>query len=467
MAMNRRDQLDKIRKQPEKASFTVLGGGKSGVAAARLAKRVGAKVFLSEKKLLQSNMVNILQQEKIEFESGVHTERALQCDAIILSPGIPLNIPFLEEARNRKIPIISEIEFAFWFEQGEVVAVTGSQGKTTTTSLIGRVLDEAGRSVFIGGNIGFPYSDFVSASRKDTVSVLEISSFQLETIEFFRPDIAVLTNITPNHLDRYSSMEEYIAAKWNMFKNADRKTTILINGNDPVSLDLRSNFPAEATILEFGFDDGTGKPSCTVRNDQIVIRRDGEWMPVIPVSEVRLRGRHNLWNVMAAALVGEHFGVEIETMKRVFAGFRGIPHRLEEVLQWNGVTFFNDSKSTTVSSLGYALESFDQPIILIAGGKDKGGSFREIRDLVAKKVKKAILIGQSRERIKKEWEGAVQMETAESLKEAVEKSFATAQMGDVVLLSPACSSFDMFSNFEERGDLFRQYVHEIARQGQE
>lgn len=456
-----REKIQSIKSDLLGKRITVLGSGMSGIAAARLAKRMGAHVFISEKYRLTEKAQNIVLKEQFLFEEGGHTDRALNADLIILSPGIPSNIQIVNEALKKQIPVVSEIEFAFWFEQGKVVAITGSQGKSTTTTLIGKVLDSEGYHVFIGGNIGFPYADFVFETTKDSITVLEVSSFQLETICYFQPDVVVLTNITPNHLDRYESFEDYINAKLNIFSNLTVNTGIVYNADDDISNRVLVPYLKKGKGFPFSINKSGPEMAAYLKNDRVFLRMDNKEEKLIGTDEIGIRGMHNVLNVMAASIVGKIFQCKTNSMKEVFKIFRGIPHRLEFVREINGIQFYNDSKATTVSSLKFALESFVKPIILIAGGKDKGGSFASLRELVTKRVKKAILIGQAASRIAKEWEGTTELEIVGSLEQAVQAAFKAAEKDNVVLLSPACSSFDMFQNFEDRGNQFKSLVHKL------
>lgn len=458
-----KEKLLQLKNNLVAKKITVIGAGASGIAAARLAKKAGARVLVSEKNALSEHSRNILMKENITYEEGGHTDRVLNADLIILSPGIPGNIPILMVAKEKGIPVISEIEFAFWFEQGTVIAITGSQGKTTTTSLIGKIMDRGNKRVFIGGNIGFPYSDFVYESNKDTITVLEVSSFQLENIEFFAPQVVVITNLTPNHLDRYDSFEDYVAAKIRIFNNMNQNTKIVYNADDQVSTQVLKKYLSKGTGFSFGLYTDPEKLDALVKDDKIVLKINGKMKEIVAKNDILLLGNHNVLNIMAAALVGTIFKINTSAMEEVFKTFSGIPHRLEFVQEVDGIKFYNDSKATTVSSLRFAIESFTQPIILIAGGKDKGGSFASIRDIVSFRVKTAILIGQSTQRIADEWEGATEILKANSLEEAVQKAYQKANSGEIVLLSPGCSSFDMFQNFEDRGNQFKSLVYNLAK----
>ncbi|GAB4182365.1 MAG: UDP-N-acetylmuramoyl-L-alanine--D-glutamate ligase [Calditrichia bacterium] len=454
------EQILYLKKNLNGTRISVIGAAKSGISAAKLAVKHGAKVFVSEKYKMDEAVRQQLSNHHILYEDGGHSERVLNSDLIILSPGVPQNIPILLKAKEKHIPIISEIEFGFWFEKGFVIAITGSQGKTTTTTLIGQLMDAGSKKFFMGGNIGIPYCDFVEQTKPDTISVLEVSSFQLETIYQFRPEIIVITNLTPNHLDRYKDFEDYVQAKMQIFKNISSETAIVYNLDDPVSNDVLKSFLSIGRGYPFTLQ-ANKRAAAFVEGEEIKLNIGGEITSVMKKNQTKLKGNHNLYNIVASATVARLVKIDFSSMIDVFSHFEGIEHRLEFVKDLNGVLFYNDSKATTVSSLRYALESFANPIILIAGGKDKGGSFVSIQPLVSSKVKKAILIGESRQRIFNEWKGATEMEFADSLEEAVKKAYKAASENDVVLLSPACSSFDMFKNYEERGNRYKYLVNQL------
>lgn len=438
----------------------VLGAARSGIAVASLLARAGAQVLLSD---IKSADQLSLPMEKlaplgIKVETGAHTEAVLQSNLICISPGMPLTIPVLQKAAKKQIPIVGEIEAASWFCRSPIIAVTGSNGKTTTTTLSGEILRQWNPETIVAGNIGQPFAEVVSGSTPNGLALLEISSFQLETIESFHPRISVIMNLTANHLDRYPDFGSYAAAKLNILKNMTGEDVLIYNGDDKYLRDaVRDSIPRKLVFRQAAHD-GEG---AYWENESVVIQMDGK-KRTIPLKEYQLRGPHNRYNMMVAALLGILNEVPPEIISRVIAAFRGIEHRLEQVRTLRGVAFVNDSKATTVDSLGYALRSFPENIVLIAGGKDKGGDFSEVNALLRERVKLAVLIGKAADRMEKSWTGVVPLSRAASLKEAIELAFRNAASGDVVLLSPACSSFDMFQDYEDRGRQFKTIVEGLS-----
>ncbi len=435
---------------------TVLGAARSGLAVARLLKRKGARVFVSDNGAQEQKQeaVAFLQREDIPFEFGKHSERAFDADFCVLSPGIPVASPVVQAMLQKGIPVYSEIEVASWFFKGPLIAVTGSNGKTTTTTLIGQMLRQVNAKAVVAGNIGQPFSDFVEDSQADAWGVVEVSSFQLETIDTFHPRQVVLLNFAPNHLDRYPDYDAYKNAKWRVTKNLQAEDVFVYNAADA---EIVKRLP-ELKCRKMGFNI-EGDTSAEAYFAQNALWIHGEkW---IDVCEMGLRGLHNYMNAMAAILAAHNAGVPREAILRVLRTFQGVEHRLEFVRELDGVKFINDSKATTVESLYYALQSFEQPIILIAGGKDKGSDFTRLNDSIRQKVKTLILIGKATDKMEKAWQGLKPIIKARSLREAVEQAFRQAEPGEVVLLSPACASFDMFRDFEDRGRQFKQIVNEL------
>ncbi len=435
---------------------TVLGAARSGLAAARLLKKRGAQVFVSdaapaEKK---SQALDFLRKESIPFEFGGHSERIFDADFCVLSPGIPVASAVVQSMLDRAIPVYSEIEVASWFFKGPLIAVTGSNGKTTTTTLIGEMLRTKYPQAVVAGNIGQPFSDFVEESRENVWGVVEVSSFQLETIESFHPRQVVLLNFAPNHLDRYPSYEAYKEAKWRVTMNLEENDILIYNAADAEIVRRLDSLSCQKQGFHI-----EGAQETRAYFDGKALFVDGE--ELIEVQEMGLRGLHNYMNAMAAALAALNAGVSREGVRQVLRNFSGVEHRLEFVRELDGVKFINDSKATTVESLYYALQSFDQPIILIAGGKDKGSDFTRLNDSIARKVKALVLIGKAADKMEKAWHGLKPLVKPATLHEAVEKAFEMARPGDVVLLSPACASFDMFNDFEDRGRQFKQIVNAL------
>jgi UDP-N-acetylmuramoylalanine--D-glutamate ligase len=399
-----------------------------------------------------------LQNMGISSETGRHSmDRFLSADEIVVSPGVPLDISPLEAARRKGIPILSELELAFRYLKGEIVAVTGSNGKTTTTTLVGELLKPSGRPVQVGGNIGTAMTGLIETSTPQTINVVEVSSFQLDGIHRFRPRVAVLLNITPDHLDRYSGFAAYRASKFRVFANQDAGDVAVLNRDDPQVYPPPS--PLRGRTKTF---------SQKVRVDDGAFREGGDLYldgkPVMPVSDVRLRGAHNIDNVLASMVTAVSYGVSPDAISGVVREFQGVEHRIEYVATVKGVQFFNDSKATNVDSAVKAVESFEGGIILILGGKDKGASYQPLIDAMRGRVQHVVLIGASADIISAALAGRFPETRASSIEEAVRVGLAIGQRGAVVLLSPACASFDMFDNYEHRGRAFKQAVIQCKTQ---
>lgn len=438
--------------------ITILGAARSGLAAAKMLSKSGARVFISDcglPKDLKDRMQS-LDLHNVLFETGMHSEKAYNADFAVLSPGIAVSSDIVQKLYKKQIPVYSEVEAAFWFNKSSMIAVTGSNGKTTTVTLIGEMLRKMNPQSIVAGNIGQAFSEFVLESKKGQWSVVELSSFQLETIDSFKPDVAVILNFAPNHLDRYDSYEDYLKAKWRITKNLTEKEVLIYNADDEnlKSRIRNSNSPAIGFSTKSINETGAGY-------FQDAIYLYGE--KFISITEIALKGLHNYMNIMAAILAAQKAGVDLQDMRDVLKEFKGVEHRLEKVTVIDGKTFINDSKATTVESLMYALQSFDMPIVLIAGGKDKGSDFSRLNKLIHKNVKALVLIGTAAEKMKKNWQEIKPVHMAATLKEAVEKASALAEKNEVVLLSPACASFDMFANYEDRGAKFKHFVHELER----
>jgi UDP-N-acetylmuramoylalanine--D-glutamate ligase len=396
--------------------------------------------------------------EEIPYEVGGHTDRVLASDYLIVSPGVPLTIPIVKAARGKGIPIFSEIEFASWICQGKIVAITGSNGKTTTTTLVGEILAAAGLDTFVCGNIGLPLAEVADKIGVNAVAVVEVSSYQMETIDSFSPFIAMILNITPDHLDRHGSLENYRKAKYRVSENQSERQYLIINREDP---EIMRHAPAtNAKLLYFSTGPRNGAVTF-VENGWLCVRWDGKEHKIIPTDEIRIPGPHNLQNASAAAIAAMIMDVKPEVVNRVLRTFAGVEHRLEPVGQVAGVSFVNDSKATNVDSVCYALKSLSTPIFLILGGRDKGGSYVPIIDAAQGKVKGAVALGEAREKIFNALGKAFPIQFVMSMEEAVEKCFEMASPGETVLLSPGCSSFDMFDNFEHRGRVFKTAVKSL------
>jgi UDP-N-acetylmuramoylalanine--D-glutamate ligase len=442
---------------------SVIGGARSGLAVAKLLKKLGADVFISDmKKIEEIKYVKFTTQELdslgIKYEFGGHSDRVFDCDFIVISPGVPSNADVVVKAKNMGIKVLSEIEVASWFCKAPIVAVTGTNGKTTTTSLIGFIFRNAGFRTVVAGNIGSPFSDFVFDADEKSIVVLEVSSFQLDHIETFKPRVAVLLNITPDHLDRYASFGDYILSKFRIFKNQNSDDFAVYNYDD----EIVQPYVESLNLVKMPFSVAERLPlGAFIDEGYIVLKFENKEERIIKMGELKIRGIHNVYNSLAAALAARAMEVKDEIIRESLKAFEGVAHRLEFVREINGVKFINDSKATNVNSLWYALESFDEPIILIAGGRDKGNDYSKVYDLVKRKVKLIVAIGESKEKIYNEFKTLTNVIKVNSMEEAVKISFENASPGDVVLLSPACASFDMFEDYEHRGEVFKKLVNKL------
>ncbi len=442
--------------------FSIIGGAKSGIAVAKLLRSTNARVFLSELQPAE-NMLRVkeeLERIGVEYELGGHTSRALDADTMVVSPGVPSDAPIIEGAKKSGLKVLSEIEVASWFCKAPIVAITGSNGKTTTTSLIGAIFKNAAISSVVAGNIGFPFSDFVGELNVESVAIIEVSSFQLDNIETFKPKASILLNITPDHLDRYGrSFDRYIESKCRIFENQTTDDFTIYNYDDEITrhvVETRAKsrklpFSVSKALEHGAFVDG-GDAICLLGNQKEAVVR---------TEKIHIRGMHNLYNSLAATLAARVFGIRSEVIRDSLMSFEGVAHRLEFVRELNGVKYFNDSKATNVDSVWYALGSFDEPIILIAGGRDKGNDYTRLYDLVRHKVRAVVLIGEAAEKIEREFRDLTEVLRAISMEDAVHKANRMAKSGDVVLLSPACASFDMFKNYEHRGEVFKSLVNAL------
>ncbi len=440
----------------------VVGLGKSGIAAARFLKARGAQVTVSD--IRPAGLISelpALLDAGIMVETGSHGLLTFRRqDLIVVSPGVPLDTPELSTVRALGIPIVGELELGVQFLEGQIVAITGSNGKTTTTTLIGEILKASGRPTLVGGNIGRPVVDMLAEATSESWSVLEVSSFQLETIETFRPKIALVLNITPDHLDRHGSFEAYAAAKTRITENQTAEDFLILNAEDePTKL-----VAAKTKAQVYWFSPRRQvKQGAFVHGESILFRakEGGEVEPVMPVSEIPLAGAHNVENVLAAVCAARLAGVHAQTIREAVAGFRAVEHRLEFVRELNGVRWFNDSKATNVDATTKAVEAFPGGIWLILGGKDKDSDYSTLSPLLRSRVKAVITIGSAAEKIEAHLAGVVKIERAETIERAVAWARKQAKSGDVVLLAPACSSFDQFENYEHRGRVFKELVRAL------
>lgn len=440
------------------SKVVVLGGGESGVGAAVLAIVKGHETFLSDCNMLQDDAKAMLERFNIPYEEGGHTrERILDADEVIKSPGIPDTVPIMDEIFSVGIPVISEIEFAGRYDSSKKICITGSNGKTTTTSIIYFLMKNAGLNVGLAGNIGQSYA-FQVATKKHDYYVLELSSFQLEGMYEFKADIAVLLNITPDHLDRYDNkMENYIKAKFRITRNMSSDDCFIFCADDEISISHLNKIVLQAKQLPFSqtteFEEGA-----YLKDEQMhVVYNSDEY--TMFVNELSLQGKHNIYNSMAAAITGKVLKISNNVLRESLSSFKGVEHRLENVLKVKNVLYINDSKATNVNSTWYALESMKTNIVWIAGGKDKGNDYSPLYDLVKEKVRVLICMGVNNTRLHEEFGEMVdEIYDAGSAKEAVEIAYRCAKGGESVLLSPACASFDLFRNYEDRGKQFKEAV---------
>lgn len=439
----------------------VLGGGESGVGSAVLAKVKGFDVFLSDMGAIKPEYVKTLQEWEIPYEQGRHSEDLiLNADEVVKSPGIPSTAPMVRAIAAKGIHIVSEIEFASRFDSAKKICITGSNGKTTTTSLIYYLLKEAGLNVGLGGNIGKSYAMQVATEKHDYY-VLEISSFQLDDTYEFRPDIAILMNITPDHLDRYDhKMENYTLAKFKITQNLHPEDCFIFDSDDKITIGHLSKIVLKAKMLPFTQEKEV-EQGAFVRDGKIVVRY-GEDETDIYLNQLALGGRHNIYNSMAAALAAKASGIDDDVIRNSLRTFSPIEHRLEPVLSVRNVLYINDSKATNIDSAWYALECQTSPVVWIVGGKDKGNDYSILDDLVKKKVKAIVCMGVDNSKIHAAYEkfGLPMVDTG-SADEAVRESAKLARPGDVVLLSPCCASFDLFDNYEDRGRKFKDAVRKL------
>jgi UDP-N-acetylmuramoylalanine--D-glutamate ligase len=439
--------------------LVVLGGGESGVGAAILGKVKGMEVFLSDMGKITQRYKDALNEAGIEWEEGVHTEdRILAADEVVKSPGIPPTVPIMQRIASKNIPVISEIEFAGRYTDAKMVCITGSNGKTTTTLLTYHILKNAGINVGLAGNVGKSLAWQVAYEKHD-VYVIELSSFQLENMYDFKANVAVMLNITPDHLDRYDyEMQNYVNAKFRIIRNQTAQDAFIFWQDDPVIQAQMRQLKIEASLFPFAeMEEEESKAYIDAEHD-LVINTPGSSLRM-PRADLSLNGLHNLYNSMAAGLSACLLDIDKEDIRRALSNFEGVEHRLEYVATVNGVRYINDSKATNVNSCWYALESMSQNTVLILGGKDKGNDYSEIEPLVLKKVKAIVCMGKDNEKLVKFFEGKVpELRDTHSLEEAVKACAEIAVDGDTVLLSPCCASFDLFKSYEDRGEQFKAAV---------
>lgn len=454
-------------------NILIVGLGISGVAAARFAKKMGGVVTITDiaKEDVLADYLPEVREIDVRTELGGHNTKTFEnSDLIIVSPGVPHTILPIKRAKEKGIPVLGEIELASRYIQEPIVAISGTNGKTTTTRLLGQMMKYSGFKVFVGGNIGNPLIDYACKGKTADIVVAEVSSFQLDTIDTFKPRIGVLLNISMDHLDRYPGFESYVKSKGRIFKNQALGDTAVINGSDP-SISLISK-TLRTRVLSFYHQDSFHSES---REYALIRSRNGQHAPmiefftkedpegVLDLSQVDLLGRHNMENVAAAALAALAAGGTLEGIQSALNDFKGLSHRLEFVKIINGVHFYDDSKGTNIDAVARALEVFDKPVVLIMGGRDKGGDFRKLRGIVKKHTKKLIVMGEAGNVIKSVLGDSCQegAQNASTMENAVSLAYLAASPGDVVLLSPGCSSFDMYQSYAERGEVFCKAVENL------
>jgi UDP-N-acetylmuramoylalanine--D-glutamate ligase len=437
--------------------FTIIGMADSGISAARKLKELGAEVFISECKSREAIADSGSLCHEFECEFNGHTNRALDCDTLVVSPGVPQTIPVLQQAKALFKDMISEIELGFRIKASDskIIGCTGSNGKSTTVSLIHHILSQCGYNSVLAGNIGIPFTSCNVEKPGLDFIVLELSSFQLELIDKFKADVALLLNITPDHLDRYQNFEHYARTKLNIFKNQDQSCLAVINADDPVVSGLTRNLQSKTRSFSLN------KPAdCYLEGNEIIcsgISRD--------IHEFSLKGPHNLMNIMAALLaVGPYISGREHLLKQALNTFTALPHRMEFIAEINGVTFINDSKATNTDSVKYALQSYQENVHLILGGSDKGEDFAALLPFIMKNNIKLYLIGATRDRMKTAFGNQKDFLEFDTLSQAVKSAFQKADKGDIILLSPACASYDAFKNYIHRGNSFKEIVESLANE---
>ncbi len=441
---------------------TVVGFGKSGVSSAKLLADRGAEVTVTDIKSEEELEEEIrgLGNRKVKLELGNDGRAAVRdAEMVVKSPGVPQDAPAIRLAQEMGLRTISEIELFSWYCCSPLVAVTGTNGKTTAVTLIAELLRNAGKKVEVAGNIGVPLTEIVGKLDEETIVVCEISSFQLENIEGFHPYISIILNITPDHLDRHISFEDYVNAKARLLSNQKGSDWSILNADDREVTRFADR--TQAQIIRFSRGGMVSEDGVFLDSGEIVVRWKGREEGICSAQDIRMKGAHNLENCFAAVAVGLTYGIKSETMRDTISEFRGLEHRLEYVKTINGVEFFNDSKATNVGACLEALKSFTHPVILICGGRDKRSDYTVLRKVLKERVKSVILVGEARRKMRDAFQGIASCVEADSLGDRVRRAYSVAVSGDVVLLSPACSSFDMFRAFEERGELFKSEVQKL------
>jgi UDP-N-acetylmuramoylalanine--D-glutamate ligase len=439
----------------------VVGAARSGIAAAELLVRRGAAVTLTDLRD-QIEEEDRLRTAGVALELGGHHASTLaDADLVVLSPGVPAHLPALDAARRAGVPVTGELELASRWLRGRIVAITGTKGKSTTTTLTGRMLEAGGHRVLVGGNIGLALSAQVEASTDETIHVIEASSFQLESADTFRPWIAVLLNFSPDHLDRHATVGEYAAAKARVFARQQPGDWAVVNADDPATLELAAATRAERLLFSLR---GMVTEGVVLSRDAIVRRTANGDEPLVPLAAVKLLGRHLLADVLAASAVASIVGVDAAAMTRAVEGFTGLEHALEPVTEIGGVRFVNDSKATNIEAARHAVETFGDGVVVVLGGRFKGGDFRDLTAPLVERHATIVSIGEARPLIREALGSAVALHEADDMSSAVRQAFAAASPGQTVVLAPACASFDMFRDYAERGRAFKQEVRKLQEE---
>ena len=441
--------------------ISIIGAARSGVGAAKLIKKLGGIPFVSDfnlKEKLNESLIQ-LEKENIIYEFGGHSDKVYESALMIISPGVPNDSVVAQNARKKGIKLLSEIELAYNYCKGKIVAITGTNGKTTTTSLCGHVFNTCGYKTHIAGNIGLAFSEIVLDVKEGEFVSLEVSSFQLDLIEKFKPAAALVLNITPDHLNRYeNSLKKYSESKQKIYENQDEKDFLIVNKDSQAVIKYLKDHKSKSFFFSLNEQQNNG---CFYSEGNVLFKMNGEETFNCLRDDIKIRGEHNLANAMAVICAAKVFDLDNERIIKGLHTFESVEHRLELVRQIDGVKYVNDSKATNVDSVWYALKSFDEPILLILGGQDKGNDYEQIKSLVLDKVKKIYAIGSSAEKVFNFFHHDVKVEIEKSMDDAVKSSSREAKSGDVVLLSPACASFDMFNNYEHRGKVFKEAVNKL------
>jgi len=441
--------------------ISVIGAVRSGISVAKLVKKLGGIPFVSDmgNEMKLKDSVDELKKEDIEFETGRHSDRVYDCEFMIVSPGVPNDAPVITKAKELEIDLISEVDFAFRVCNCNIIAITGTNGKTTTTSLCGHVFNQSGCNMFVAGNIGLPFSEIALDVQENEFVALEVSSFQLDLIDEFKPNIAMILNITPDHLNRYENkVENYASSKQKIYENQDENDYLILNKDNGEVLKYLNDHKSRSFYFSLNEEVDNG---CFKKEDKIYFRLNSNEEFSCNVSDVKLKGEHNLANAMAVICAAKIYKLDNERIIKALKTFEGVEHRLELIREIDGVKFINDSKATNVDSVWYALRSFNEPIFLILGGQDKGNDYKQIEALVIERVKKIYAIGSSAEKVFNFFHSNVKVEIKNSLDDVVAAAINETRKGDIVLLSPACASFDMFDNYEHRGRVFKEAVNRL------